>query len=219
MCWHHLMQVLRPPSRWLVLVLLAVSYCPCSAYSDETAAPPRPGNSHGVGAEMQGDTLYRPDLTYRTVGQCELKLDLVLPDQGEGPFPTVVLFHGAGPFTKGRKGLMPWAKELAVKGYVAVAVSYRCRPEAAFPAPVHDAKCAVHWLRAPRLPVQDRQEPPRRDGLVLRRLPGLHAGHELTSGRPGRRGRHGRQSRSGGRQLLRPERHEHMVRELLQARH
>jgi acetyl esterase/lipase len=94
------------------------------------------------------DVVYLPDLTYRTAGPRELKLDLLLPGRGTGPFPAVILLHGAGPFNKGRKGLLPFAEELARKGYVAAVVSYRCGPDAVFPGPVHDAKCAVRWLRA-----------------------------------------------------------------------
>jgi acetyl esterase/lipase len=33
-------------------------------------------------------------------------------------------------------------------GYVGVAISYRCKPEDAFPASIQDVQCAIRWLRA-----------------------------------------------------------------------
>ena len=38
--------------------------------------------------------------------------------------------------------------ELARRGYVGVTIGYRYAPEDVFPAPIHDAKSAVRWLRA-----------------------------------------------------------------------
>jgi acetyl esterase/lipase len=74
-------------------------------------------------------------------------LDVSYPSQGEGPYPAVVLLPGAGPASKGRKGLIAWATKLAQNGYVGIAVSYRCKPEDTFPAPVRDIQCAVRWLK------------------------------------------------------------------------
>jgi acetyl esterase/lipase len=58
-----------------------------------------------------------------------------------------VLLHGTGPFTKGRIGMIPLAQELARNGYVAIAVSYRYRPEEKFPAPIQDVNCAIRWVQ------------------------------------------------------------------------
>jgi acetyl esterase/lipase len=74
-------------------------------------------------------------------------LDVSYPSQGEGPYPAAILIHGAGPASKGRKGSVPWATKLAQNGYVGIAVSYRCKPEDAFPAPIQDIQSAVRWLR------------------------------------------------------------------------
>jgi acetyl esterase/lipase len=88
-----------------------------------------------------------PNQVYRTVGHADLLLDISYPASGDGPFPAVLLLHGSGPMNKGRKGLAPWAEELARRGYVGVAVGYRCKPEDSFPAPIQDAQCAVCWLK------------------------------------------------------------------------
>jgi acetyl esterase/lipase len=74
-------------------------------------------------------------------------LDVVFPKVGNGPFPAVILLHGTGPANQGKKGMLPLAQELARQGYVAIAVSYRCKPEDAFPAPIGDVQCAIHWVR------------------------------------------------------------------------
>ena len=44
--------------------------------------------------------------------------------------------------------MAPLAEELARKGYVGVAVSYRCKPEDNFPAPLQDVQGAIDWVRA-----------------------------------------------------------------------
>lgn len=77
------------------------------------------------------------------------KLDIYLPDEGNGPFPVIVSIHG-GAFLGGDKAdaqVMPMLEGLK-RGYAVVAVSYRLSWEATFPALVHDVKAAVRWLRA-----------------------------------------------------------------------
>jgi hypothetical protein len=54
-----------------------------------------------------GGVMHRPDLVYRTVNGKSLMLDVVCPPSGEGPFPAVIMLHGAGPANKGRKGMAP----------------------------------------------------------------------------------------------------------------
>src|SRR5437762_2461005 len=66
-----------------------------------------------------------PDLTYRKVGAAALQLDLAVPKNGQGPFPAVVIVHGSGAWTKGRKFNLPLVFEMAKRGYVGVTISYR----------------------------------------------------------------------------------------------
>ena len=103
-----------------------------------------------------------PDITYATVGDAKLKLDLVSP-KGPGPHPCIVCFHGGAWKAGNRKDLTkpalfaPGGKEksqefsllemLARKGYAAASVSYRLAPEHKFPAQIEDAKTAVRFLR------------------------------------------------------------------------
>jgi acetyl esterase/lipase len=94
------------------------------------------------------DVTFRPDLNYRTVDGKPLMLDLVGPKSGEGPFPAVIILHGVGPANKGKKGMLAIAQELARRGYMGIPVSYRSKPEDAFPAPIQDVCSAICWIRA-----------------------------------------------------------------------
>jgi hypothetical protein len=113
-----------------------------------------------------------PNLTYCKLKDRELKLDLAYPTTGKGPFPAVVLIHGSGRFSKGRKFNLPQVFELAQKGYVAVTVSYRHLPEEPFPGAIHDAKCSIRWLRAH---AADYKIDPERIGVI-----GFSAGGSLA---------------------------------------
>jgi len=75
-------------------------------------------------------------------------LDIYLPDEGDGPFPVILSFHG-GAFMgcdKSDMQLLPMLEGLR-RGYAVVAVNYRLSWEAAFPALVQDAKAALRWVR------------------------------------------------------------------------
>jgi acetyl esterase/lipase len=88
------------------------------------------------------------DLVYGKGGDADLKLDLAIPKNGDGPFPVVVCIHGGG-WTHGDRGdLRTTIETLARRGYVAVSVDYRLAPKDRFPAAIEDCKAAVRWLRA-----------------------------------------------------------------------
>ncbi len=107
----------------------------------------------GVSAAAWGDGPSEPkvkteyNLIYNQVGPTELKLDLVRPAEGEGPFPVLVVIHG-GAWRMGQKSLMRgMLMECARRGYVAIAPQYRFCPRETFPAQVHDVKAAVRWIK------------------------------------------------------------------------
>jgi acetyl esterase/lipase len=97
------------------------------------------------------------DLVYGKGGDRDLKLDLAMPKNGDGPFPAIVCVHGGGWRGGHRKdlsrpsvfvGKQSIIELLASRGYVVVSVSYRLAPKAKFPAQIEDCKAAVRWLRA-----------------------------------------------------------------------
>lgn len=88
------------------------------------------------------------DLVYGKAGKTELKLDLAMPKDGEGPFPALVCIHGGGWREGDRKGMKDTIAALAGRGYVVISPEYRLAPEHRFPAQIEDCKAAVRWLRA-----------------------------------------------------------------------
>lgn len=125
-------------------MLRIASICLCLVLATSaTAQSPAPKRS----VEVPAGVKHCPDVTYCKIKDRSLQLDLAVPTVGKGPFPTVVILHGTGAFSGGRKFNLPQAFELAQKGFVAVCVSYRHLATEPFPAAVHDAKCALRWLR------------------------------------------------------------------------
>ena len=89
-----------------------------------------------------------PGLPYARLSTTQ-KLDLYLPEAGDGPFPTVLYFHGGG-FVRGSRRDANMAPILGCleRGFALASVDYRLSGEALFPAAVQDAKAAVRCLRA-----------------------------------------------------------------------
>jgi acetyl esterase/lipase len=88
------------------------------------------------------------DVAYASKSQSE-KLDIYLPEKGDGPFPAIIFIHGGG-FLFGDKAenqVKPFIAGLA-KGYAVISVNYRLSREAIFPAAIQDVKAAVRFLRA-----------------------------------------------------------------------
>lgn len=88
------------------------------------------------------------DVVYSTVNGTELKLDVVRPSEGDGPFPVVFVIHGGGWRGGNKKDSRPGLQEMARHGYVAVSPQYRFCPQNPFPAQVHDVKAAVRFIKA-----------------------------------------------------------------------
>jgi acetyl esterase/lipase len=98
--------------------------------------------------ERKPDVRLEPDLVYGKGGDTDLKLDLAMPKEGNGPFPAVVCVHGGGWRQGNRQSMEKTIEGLAAHGYVGVTISYRLAPTARFPAQIEDCKAAVRWLRA-----------------------------------------------------------------------
>ena len=96
---------------------------------------------------------------YDTIDKQRLYLDIATPTGG-GPYPCVVVFHGGAWVGGSRRDVSVGAKgkdgkvgpsaleDVAARGYVAVAPSYRLAPKFPFPAQIQDARAAVRFLRA-----------------------------------------------------------------------
>lgn len=87
------------------------------------------------------------DLSYADQSVNQI-LDIFYPDEGEGPFPVVILFHG-GAFVTGHKR-SHYIKSMCLpvtQGYAVATVEYRLCQEAKWPAQLIDGKAAVRYLR------------------------------------------------------------------------
>ncbi|MDE5977993.1 MAG: alpha/beta hydrolase [Turicibacter sp.] len=88
------------------------------------------------------------DVAYATQSDAQ-KLDIYLPETGEGPFPVILSIHG-GAFKMGDKRdfqLRPMLEGLK-RGYAVVGINYRLSGEALFPANIYDVKAAVRFIKA-----------------------------------------------------------------------
>jgi acetyl esterase/lipase len=84
------------------------------------------------------------DITYATVGERALQLDLHLPADVASP-PLLVWVHGGAWRQGSRTGVRT---EFVRNGFATASVGYRLSTEARFPAMVHDIKAAIRFLRA-----------------------------------------------------------------------
>lgn len=86
------------------------------------------------------------DLTYLTVGDNDLKMDIYSPKATAKPAPLVVLVHGGCWMDGSRKEMGFYAVNLARLGYVTASVDYRLSEEAPYPAQIEDLRTALQWL-------------------------------------------------------------------------
>ncbi|MCX7520768.1 alpha/beta hydrolase [Microbacterium sp. STN6] len=76
-----------------------------------------------------------------------LLLDIVRPDV-DGPLPVIIWLHGGAWRMGDRTGAPHLDRHFAADGFAMVSIDYRLSGEARFPAPLHDVRRAVRWVRA-----------------------------------------------------------------------
>lgn len=88
------------------------------------------------------------DIAFANQSQAQ-KLDIYLPEEGDGPYPVILSIHG-GAFKSGDKGdgQVNAMLEGLKRGYAVVSVNYRLSGEAIWPAQIQDVKAAIRWIRA-----------------------------------------------------------------------
>lgn len=95
-------------------------------------------------AARQQEVLVVRDVTYATVGERTLQLDLYIPG-GVTDAPLLVWVHGGAWRQGSRASVRP---EFVRNGFATASIGYRLSTEARFPAMVHDIKAAIRFLRA-----------------------------------------------------------------------
>lgn len=88
----------------------------------------------------------RPNLTYTTANNVELKLDLYLPQKGTELVPLVINFHGGGWVEGNKEGQMLGLLRFMQMGFAVANVGYRLGRVSPAPAAVEDTRCALRWL-------------------------------------------------------------------------
>ncbi|WP_342645977.1 alpha/beta hydrolase [Mucilaginibacter sp. CSA2-8R] len=88
------------------------------------------------------------NITYRTVGNTSLQIDVFRPKKIKGKRPAIIIIHGGGWRSGNRTQHYPLAERLAEKGFVCFTPAYRLSTEALYPAAVLDLKEAIRWVRA-----------------------------------------------------------------------
>ncbi|CAN5716578.1 hypothetical protein BH18ACT15_BH18ACT15_04070 [soil metagenome] len=73
--------------------------------------------------------ILKKDITYKTVGSLDLKLDVRMPN-GAGPFPAIMLIHGGRNITgdKCQSNLLTFEKKYVAAGFVVYTPNYRLAP-------------------------------------------------------------------------------------------
>lgn len=126
---------------FLLLSWLAATLIMPPNLAAQTQRPPCAAKAAPAGAILQAD------LVYATHDGIDLKLDLVMPKDGQVPFPVVIILHGTG-ISKGRIGLRKHAEALAESGYAALAVGFRHDGKDPYPAALKDVNASVDWVHA-----------------------------------------------------------------------
>ncbi len=85
------------------------------------------------------------DLTFATVGENSLQLDLYLPETAK-PAGLIIWVHGGAWRAGSRKEVD--LKGMVTRGWAVASVDYRLSTVARFPAQIHDIKAAIRYLRA-----------------------------------------------------------------------
>jgi len=87
---------------------------------------------------------------YRDIpyGEDELqKLDIYLPEQGDGPFPVIINVHGGGFVACDKHDFHLYPTMFALQqGFAVVAVNYRLSPAVRYPEHYFDLKRATLWV-------------------------------------------------------------------------
>lgn len=85
--------------------------------------------------------------TYKTVGDLEIKADVLRSDDQELR-PVVVWIHGGALINGGRQHVVEKVKEMMINsGYIIVSIDYRLAPETKLPEIIADLEDALTWIQ------------------------------------------------------------------------
>ncbi|MFY7910297.1 MAG: prolyl oligopeptidase family serine peptidase [Emticicia sp.] len=91
------------------------------------------------------------DIDYAGDGIIGHKLDIFLPQKGNGPFPVVFTIYGSAWFSNSSKATCfndGLGQTLLKNGFAVVSINHRSSRDAIWPAQIHDVKAAIRFIRA-----------------------------------------------------------------------
>ena len=75
------------------------------------------------------------------------KMDVYLPEQGEGPFPTIIMVHGGGMCACDKHDFHLYPLLYALQeGFAVASINYRLSPAVKYPTQLYDTKAAILFL-------------------------------------------------------------------------
>ena len=141
----------------LIVVAIVGSAPSVAAAPDSPRATPESATQF---VDLIGDQYsIRPNVTYSTASNVELKLDLYLPEKTTEAVPLVINFHGGGWVEGNKEGSTLWLLRYMQMGFAVANVGYRLGRVSPAPAAVEDTRCALRWLsrRAKDLKIDTRK--------------------------------------------------------------
>jgi acetyl esterase/lipase len=122
---------------------------PAEAMEEPTEAMEEPTEAMEEPTEaMEEPTPGFSNEAYVPGGHWRQVLDVYLPPEGAGPYPTILAFHGGGFYARSKDHYAPYARHFTDQGYALVPANYRFAPADTYPAQVEDAFCALAWIHA-----------------------------------------------------------------------
>jgi acetyl esterase/lipase len=126
--------------RLISLCMLLTWLSACGNMSTEsTITPLTMSNETQIPVEMLDSLTYAED-------DLKQKLDVYLPPEGKGPYPTILAIHGGGFRARSKALYSEIGPYFARQGYAFVPINYRFAPAYSYPAQVEDSFCALAWL-------------------------------------------------------------------------
>jgi acetyl esterase/lipase len=116
------------------------------------SAGPGKNNDGGTSPEPSRETTPVRDLVFAERSNVALKADWHPAWSSrlsrDGKNPVCVVIHGGGWYKGDKKDMESISGRLARRGIPSLNINYRLAPQFRFPAPVHDTKDAIRWVKA-----------------------------------------------------------------------
>lgn len=138
----------------LCACLLVVAGCVSPGSSPTPMSEPtssRPAATSTPDLEVFSPTGPAPqpsNVPYVPEGGTNQRLDVYASTTGEGPFPTILAFHGGGFRARDKILYRQFAGHFTGLGYAFISANYRLTPGSSYPAQVQDVFCALAWVHA-----------------------------------------------------------------------